>query len=572
MNMKRLIKASMLFMVATLFAACASEDIAQDKKKENGTEAPKGGVIFSTGEPKNNAKHRLAGDAEVFAKTRTSITHTPGGGADAYWTSSDNIWVKDKNGNWQQSIGIELHDGGASAEFTLPGNKADYADGCEVRYTGISGFLPSVGKHMLVSIATNQSRSAANDFSRAGDWGDCGSGVAHNTGNPDKFNFTLVHKSSYLCFLPRCGNAALAPNVKLMNIKITVLNGGPISGLFIFDGENIGTGTPPVYNNIKVTLQNFPLSTTANQTANTTYLAIPPGTYDFLIDYTIRDWANNVEGSVVQTLTNVTLNKGEINDVIYDITPQTPVPVPVVGSYYMWDAVNPFWYGYESFAPTVNGGQGQHYPDKDYNPGELNNRWFHEGSGVITASQSCAICPNVNELCWYVTLGDPHWQSNIAVSNGHLVANGGVWLKKKAAIIRDNSGSGQAFSAANGGTARFSNRFPSNYQANTSPGTDTDWRITPGSSFPGGFLPIISSSSALSTPGDYFFLPTTGSYGGNILVSLGELGQYWSSNAHPQQPSAAYILSFSRFGGAGTPSMYVGRSSRRLGLVVRAFE
>ena len=235
MRIKRLIRTSLLLMAVGLFAACASEDIAQDKKKENGTEAPKGGVIFSTGEPKNNAKHRLAGDAEVFAKTRTSITHTPGGGADAYWTSSDNIWVKDKNGTWQQSIGIELHDGGASAEFTLPGNKEDYADGCEVRYTGISGYVPMLGKHMLVSIATNQNRSSANDFSCAGDWGDYGSGVARNTDNPDKFNFTLVHKSSYLCFLPRCENGALAPNVQLKNIKITALNGGFISGLFIYD-------------------------------------------------------------------------------------------------------------------------------------------------------------------------------------------------------------------------------------------------------------------------------------------------------------------------------------------------
>ena len=286
MKMKRLVKAGMLLMVAALFAACASEDIAQDKKKENGTEAPKGGVIFAANGPKVSAK-RLAIDGEdefAGAKTRTSITHTPGGGADAYWTSSDNIWVKDKNGTWQQSIGIELHDGGASAEFTLPGSKADYADGCEVRYTGISGYVPTLGKHMLVSIETSQNRSSANDFSRAGDWGDCGSGIARNTGNPDKFNFTLVHKSSYLCFLPRCENGALAPNVQLKNIKITALNGGGfISGLFIYNGENIFPGTPPVFTFIEVDLPNFPLYTTANQTANDTYLVVLPGTDDLKI-------------------------------------------------------------------------------------------------------------------------------------------------------------------------------------------------------------------------------------------------------------------------------------------------
>ena len=42
----------MLLMVVTLFVACANEDIAQDKKKENGTEAPKGGVVFATNDTK----------------------------------------------------------------------------------------------------------------------------------------------------------------------------------------------------------------------------------------------------------------------------------------------------------------------------------------------------------------------------------------------------------------------------------------------------------------------------------------------------------------------------------------
>ena len=100
MKMKRLIKASMLLMVAALLAACANEDIAQqDNEKKN--EAPKGGVVFATNDTKISAKRRFIDD-EAFAdaKTRTDIKHTPNNGGDAYWTSDDFIWVKKQDGTW----------------------------------------------------------------------------------------------------------------------------------------------------------------------------------------------------------------------------------------------------------------------------------------------------------------------------------------------------------------------------------------------------------------------------------------------------------------------------------------
>ena len=523
MKVKTIIKTGQLFMMAVLFAACANEDVTQDKKKENGTEAPKGGVIFAANGPKTSAKRLLIGgeDESAGAKTRTNIKHTPGGGADAYWTSSDNIWVKDKNGNWQQSIGIELHDGGASAEFTLPGNKADYADGCEVRYTGISGFLPSVGKHMLVSIATNQSRSAANDFSRAGDWGDCGSGVAHNTGNPDKFNFTLSHKSSYLCFLPRCENAALAPNVRLENIKITALNGF-ISGLFIFfDGENIGQGTPPTYNFIGVDLPNFPLYTTANQTANATYLAVRPGTYDFKIEYTIKDPTTNIETIVTQTLTNKTFDKGLIYDITADLAPGP--------KYYQWDAKYDLWYNHLKADGTPDG----ILPQNNTDP-----RWYHEGVAPLAASESCKNAPNINELSWYVTKGDPHWdtQSRVMVQNGHLqnVNIDGIWLKTKAAIIRDNSDIT---------ATRFSNAYPGN------DGVDHDWRYTDVTTpypYPGVSGGNLSHGTPANTA-DYFFLPALGFYeeGKTTSTFYGTAGYYWTSSATVWAGNPYYAFAFS---------------------------
>ena len=514
-------------MAAGMFAACASEDSVLGKDKEKGTDAPKGGVIFSTGEPKNNAKHRLAGDAEVFAKTRTSITHTPGGGADAYWTNNDNIWVKDKNGNWQQSIGIIIHDGGASAEFTLPGNKADYADGCEVRYTGISGSVPSLGKHMLVSIATNQSRFAANDFSRAGDLGDCGSGVAHNTGNPDKFNFTLSHKSSYLCFLPRCGNGALAPNVRLMNIKITVLNGGHISGLFIFDGENIGTGTPPVYNNIEVTLQNFPLSTTANQTANATYLAVRPGTYDFQIDYLIKNTATNIEGKTTRDLTNVTLDKGKIYDVTADLT-----PIVAGTKYYAWGATQDYWHGYESSQPFINQGEPGATQGISSNPDPATKaEGGHEGHDQYFYHQTTAApfkeAPTLNELYWYVMKGDPQWDGEQLWTRGGRMYKSGVWLRKKKTIVAyliEKEGFPSTFTEAD---------LKLGYKTSATAPLD-DRRITG--------LGAWLNSYPKGNPNyldDYFFLPASGYYAGGWLKYAGTDGWYWSDNTAQNHQSTA---------------------------------
>ena len=550
MKVKTIIKTGQLFMMAVLLAACANEDVAQDKKKENGTEAPKGGVVFTTNDTKISAKRRFIDEDEFAgAKTRTNIKHTPGNGADAYWTSSDNIWVKDKNGNWQQSTAITLHDGGASAEFTLPGNKADYADGCEVRYTGISGFLPSVGKHMLVSIAENQNRSSANDFSRAGDWGDCGSGVARNTGNPDKFNFTLVHKSSYLCFLPRCENGALAPNVQLRNIKITALQGGFISGLFIYNGENIYLGTPPTYNFIEVDLPNFPLYTTANQTANATYLAIPPGTYDFLINYTIKDPTTNVSISTTQTLTNVTLKKGEINDITYNIAIQN-----LDTKFYMWDAKQHFWWGHLKSDGT---------PDDPYNNYPKNNtdpRWYHEGVGPFAATESCKGCPNVNEMCWYVKRGDPHLDfiNFVIAENGHLHTlfnTRGIWLKKKSAILRDNPDVSEH---------RFSSSFPDKN------GTDRDWRTeTDLSLFSIPKVSVISGGAV--NLDDYFFLPAFGFYNSfGALVWKDQFCRYWTSSAAPG--NWVYHLSTGDLTDPSKQVLYAGYEHPSCGQQAYAFE
>ncbi len=536
MNMKRLIKASMLLMVAALFAACASEDIAQDKKKENETEAPKGGVIFAANGPKTSAKRLLIdGEEETAdAKTRTNIKHTPGNGADAYWTSDDFIWVKKQDGTWAKSTAITLHDGGTSAEFTLPGSKTDYADGCEVRYTGnslTSYSWPAASDR--VGFPKEQSRTVPNDFSKAGDCGDCGSGIARNTGNPDKFNFTLAHKSSYLCFLPRCENAALAPNIRLKGIKITS-DQIFLSYIHDFDGEHLTEiGYPQLFPSINVTLPDFPLYTDARQEDNATYLVVPPGTHNLQIEYTIKDPTTNVETVVTQTLTNKTFDKGNI----YDITADLAVP-KLNMKYYMWDAQQDYWHGYESEQPSINKGQpgatqGLNYPKNNSDP---KNRWYNEnypGHGIQNDAQTNLFktFPNINELCWYVMKGDPHWGSKTYVENGHLKKIDGLWLRKKSAIVT-------YLKAQEGYPSSFTeDDLKSGYKASFTASLN-DYRITNGT---------VSATPASGVPtniADYFFLPASGYYFEGWLVKSGFSGYYWTSSGHPWAANLAYNLVF----------------------------
>ena len=552
MKTKKWIKASMLLMVATLFVACANEEIAQDKKKENGTEAPKGGVVFATNDTKISAKRRFIDEDEFAgAKTRTNIKHTPGNGADAYWTSDDFIWVKNKYGAWNKSTAITLHDGGASAEFTLPGSKADYTDGCEVRYTGDPSSFSATPSAVNVAFPWNQSRTAPNDFSKAGEWGDCGSGVARNTGNPDKFNFTLSHKSSYLCFLPRCENVALAPNVRLKSIKITAILGFvavKFAGLFSFDGENIITNTPAFNNKITVTLPDLPLYTNARQADNATYLAVLPGTYDLKIVYTIKDPTTNVEMVISQMLTNVTLNKGEINDITADLA-----PFSTHGNFYMWGAKNPYWYGYEQYQPQVNDASDPHWPNPADPSVNMNDRDYDHGATGTAANpvrydakadafSGMQGLPNANELCWYVEKGDPRYATGPYEENGHLVSSNGLWLRKKSTIV--------AYLKTIGYPSTLTwDEMKEGYKA-YSYSTPIDARLIPQSPY------AYASPGAPTNPEDYFFLPARGCYRSGKLYYRGISGWYWSSNADPSNGKNGLNLVFGDSGGNPFARMY----------------
>ena len=371
--------------------------------------------------------------------------------------------------------------------------------------------------------------------------GDCGSGKAYATGNPTKFNFRLSHKAAYLCFLPRCENAALAPNIRLTKIRLTATKCYNNPSYFFCDvyDFNGDIGTPVGYlhsNTMTMEISNFPLYTTANQTANATYLAVRPGTYDFQIDYLIKNTATNIEGKTTRDLTNVTLDKGKIYDVTADLT-----PIVAGTKYYAWGATQDYWHGYESSQPFINQGESGATQGISSNPDPATKaEGGHEGHDQYFYHQTTAApfkeAPTLNELYWYVMKGDPQWDGEQLWTLGGRMYKGGVWLRKKKTIVAyliEKEGFPSTFTEAD---------LKLGYKTSATAPLD-DRRITG--------LGVWLNSYPKGNPNyldDYFFLPASGYYAGGWLKYAGTAGWYWSDNTaqNHQSTPCANALSFTK--------------------------
>ena len=530
MKLKTYFNAVLLCLAAGLLAACA-DDIMGDGNKDKQVKEEVKGVQFTINEPRLSSKTRSAvlgdGDGNSAAgKTRTGIKHTPGQGAEAYWSEGDRIWVQDKNGNWQQSISTVLRDGGASAEFTLPGTQADYSEGCDVRYVGIDAFLtPMNGGNPEIN--PNQPQLTPNDFSKAGEYGDCGTGTAHATGNPQKWNFTLEHAVSYLCLLPRCENAALGQNIVLTNVMVEAadiatdkpdwiaadgVSSTMSSGLLSL---NYYASTSSAYlyasNSVGGTVNNFPLTnTTTDAATNACYLLLLPGTHDLTVTYTIKDKVTNIETTIKKPLGSVVCNAGQINDIT------TWIDKDLKGNhtdYYLWGAQDPLTKSVFQLAPGD--------PQAANEANTIPNALF-------------STLPNANELCWYAYKGDVHWGQSldVYVVNGHLKHINGIWLKKKAKILADE-------------------HISASYMENGYPGFDDnvykDWRNSFGFTFAAAPKFLAAKTTPVPNTQDYFFLPALGYKPfGRYISSVDDMVFYWSSSSPIRQQ--AWVLDIYNLG------------------------
>lgn len=545
MAISKYFKTLLIFAAVSIISACSDKDIDANNGKEDHKEVK--GVLFTVDSPKASAKLGFVADEEdniLGARTRTTIKHTVGNGADAYWESTDKIWVKDKNGNWRQSIATNVAAGGVRAIFTLPGTMSDYADNCPVSlvssgiksnvlhdYTNDTGIytepVSGAEPQLLTGISGTQNQTSVNQFSDAGKWGDCGIGKAKMS--TSGFTFTIEHKASYLCLLPRCESAALGQNIKLTNI--TIQSDKMIASDFLLFHENGELKNPASgdfsalqYKTIKAAVNDFPLTNTGtNSETNACYFIVYPGTHNLTINYTIKDYSTNVETTLTREVNNVVCNAGEIADITANL-------MPYLGFYYIWDAKRDYWDGIESEMPTIDSdGVGTttsaNYP-KASNPSDP--RWS-EQTHLEPQTKLFKKLPNLNEMMWYTLYGDPLWaynQSVVIARKGHLeaITSDGVWFRKKKVMLAYLKTIGYPASLTEEDLAQFFQKTPSDPRQNlTETGLENDF-------FSGPTEPFEPNPKE-----DYFFLPTSGEC---INGSLGSYSYpchqfclYWTSTS-----------------------------------------
>ena len=484
---------AVVFGIALAFASCANEDVVQNPTTNPNEETNKNLTTF------------VAGDE---TKTRTSLDYSS---SDFYWEAGDYIYVKDDNNVLQKSSNAPTSKV-AAFKYKVPG-KFTASSSYKVYYLGKNSSGNSI------TISTAQSQTAPDNTEHFGTAGDYGTATATKVTGKNQFTFELEHQPAYLVFQPYTSNTILH-NCYLTKVEVTSDND-------IAETYTINTGTDNLDASVgtggkKIVLttkggsnpNGFPLTnSSASVTTNGAYMVIKPGTHTLRVRYWVKDNATGTEGTITKTLPSTAY----ASNTYYDMTANLDVKNYDGDKYYMWDAQEQYWKGHEwnlgGSQPTLTTQSAS--SDYPQNSGDTNNRWYHEGggSGRFDATQSCAGLPNVNEMTWYATKGDPRWDSDeLWTTMGHLY-KGGMWFKKKANI--------------------------SGFNPNTAY-DGTDWRTNSNDNH----WSVSQTLPSAAEVNNYFYLPALGSYYVGKLSIDGNIGSYWSSSANPQYNNYAYLLYF----------------------------
>ena len=492
----RLLSFAALCSMALAVVSCANEDVAQNGTDTGSNDNDKNMTTFVAGNP---------------TKTRTTMDYNSG---DFYWEAGDKIYVQDDDGTWKVSSNSPTSKT-SYFNFKVSGKFNNHAT-YKVYYPGKNG------SNNQMTIPTVQTQTTPSTTDHFGTSGDCGIADATGTIGGKVFSFQLEHQATILVFEPFTKNAVFK-NCYLTKVEVTADNN--IAGNYTLDpsnGEITGAGSDK---QIILTTKGsgayadgFKLDNSTNSTtADKIYMFIKPGTHKLKIRYWLKDLVTGTEGTITKVPGSFTYDK----NTYYDMTADLDTRAYDGDHYYMWDAQQQYWYGYE-WTKNLPAGTGQ--PTLNFN-GSLNyaqnnsdNRWYNEGSGSgrFDATLSCATLPNVNEMTWYAAYGDPRWdEDELWTTMGHLY-QGGMWLKKKSVL----QGEG-------------------NYSSNTA-ADGTDWR-TNGN---GNNWSVSQTLPSAAEAGNYFYLPALGFYRSGQLDSVDNYGFYWSSSAYPGDSDNAYRLSF----------------------------
>ena len=516
----RLKSVAVVFGIAMAFASCANEDVAQNPTNPND-------------DNDKNLTTFIAGDE---AKTRTSLDYNT---SDFSWEAGDYIYVKDDDGTLQKSSNAPTSKV-ASFKYKVPG-KFTASSSYKVYYLGKNSSGNSV------TISTAQSQTAPDNTAHFGTAGDYGTATATKVTGKNQFAFELEHQPAYLVFQPYTSNTILH-NCYLTKVEVTSDN--DIAEKYTVNPTTAALDASAVTDGNKIILttsgsssnpNGFPLTNNAaDVTTNGAYMVIKPGTHTLRVRYWVKDIATNVEGTITKTLPATVY----ASNTYYDMTANLNVKDYDGDHYYMWDAQEQYWKGYEWYnggsQPTLSQGLTGATTSNDYAQSNTDPRYWSEaftyGADNKATHTPCKDLPNVNEMTWYAAKGDPRWDADeLWTTMGHLY-KGGMWFKKKANII--------------------------GYNPNTAV-DGTDWRTNVN----GNIWSVSQTLPSAADAGNYFYLPALGNYGSDQLDIGGGYGYYWSSSANPWDSFTAYFLDFY----SGGVDVY-GTRNRSNGFRVDGFE
>ena len=526
MRTKQLFKTCLLSFAALCSMAlaavsCANEDVAQNGTDTGSNDNDKNMTTFVAGNP---------------TKTRTTMDYNNGA---FYWEAGDKIYVQDDDGAWKVSSNAPTSKT-SYFKFKVSGkfnNSAAY----KVYYPGKNG------SNNQLTIPAAQTQTTPSTTDHFGTSGDCGTADATGTVGGKSFSFQLEHQAAILVFEPFTKNAVFK-NCYLTKVEVTADNN--IAGNYTLDpsnGEITGAGSDK---QIILTTKGsgtyadgFKLdNSTSSTTADKIYMFIKPGTHKLKIRYWLKDLVTGTEGTITKAPGSFVYDK----NTYYDMTADLDTRAYDGDHYYMWDAQQQYWYGYEwtkhlpgnTGQPAVNGGNSLNFPLSN-----TDSRWYHEGGGTFQATQSCASLPNANEMSWYCMYGDPRWDAadELWTTMGHLY-KGGMWFKKKSVLQAEN-----------------------HYDTEKSADGSTDLRTTY-KNYKNTSSSINSGVPSAADVGNYFYLPALGFYYSGLLYDVGSNGNYWSSSAHPWVSNRAYYLYFD------SGNVNVGNGTRDFGFRAESFQ
>lgn len=505
-----------------------------------------------------------------FGPNRTSAARN-GSKFPFYWTKNDRIWVKNTDNKFYESHTVRVNtekdeptEKVAAGYFDIHGSfdAASY----QVFYLGqvhnvSEGTEAAHGTKepdVYVTIAKEQGQMKVEHMDHFGVAGDCGEATAYKQ-TDGTYQFVLNHKASYLAIYPKKGEG-IDNNVTIDKLEITA-DGTDLAGDFHFsDGsligktaENNGKKSQTIYfkTGTGEYEYGFPLEAT-NDKAKGIYVVIPPGTHTLSLKFYLFDEYHR-KAEVTKTYSSYVYKENTFVNLKPTLYPDFPNELVYESVWYCWDATTPYTDTYPNKFP--------------------NNDIIAPDSAIY----SCKYMPNVNEVWWYIVNGDVRWDNETQyrikysykdswgdVINVDKQMTGGIWIKRKAAILNGEGGTTKCGHASHGGNGPYfcedhayytkainGQNVPGWYDFRTDRNHENDYGTS--------LTPNYNAGKPADTK-DYFFLPAIGYFDGMPIsntedkpaLGVKQGGYYWTRNVQPYDrepaPMPAYYLQFNSNG------------------------